>query len=509
MGTIARYAGHRRDLQELLEEMRTFSVVGEFMLTELDHGLDARSLETTATMQDDGSFILNTPSLGAAKAMPPTTPWAGLPRVAVVFAKLMVDGQSRGIKPFIVRLCEADGNMCPGITCRVLPKRAGARYVDHAITSFSSVHLGPEALLEKPARAANERAEFFRLIGRVTVGTFLLSAINIPMLRMDAYIAGRYSMRRMVSGPGGGGKSQPVPIISFSTQLRPILDALAQATVFEALSDSVMRSVQCQHSENDRDNLGVMATIWKATVIAAAQPTYNELVEGCGWQGLFAYNRLIELPLSQQGNSIAEGHVLVLCIKLAAEILLGRVTIPPQQDTSHPLARREIGAWGEACDLAAEAISSGSHRDAAFNALLLPRSRYLIEIIGQRMAYEAGKASERVDAKLLALYEARCISADASWFAQHEGASRSDLLRREAAAVEALRPRLAQLLDETGARPWADSVPILTEQSSHEFLEGLPTLTGLSQKISDSMFGGHHNRSLSSSTASSDPDSEH
>lgn len=37
------------------------------MLTELDHGLDAKNLETTATLQSDGSFVLHTPRPGAAK----------------------------------------------------------------------------------------------------------------------------------------------------------------------------------------------------------------------------------------------------------------------------------------------------------------------------------------------------------------------------------------------------------------------------------------------------------
>ena len=37
------------------------------MLTELAHGLDAKNLETTVTMQSDGSFILNTPRPEASK----------------------------------------------------------------------------------------------------------------------------------------------------------------------------------------------------------------------------------------------------------------------------------------------------------------------------------------------------------------------------------------------------------------------------------------------------------
>jgi hypothetical protein len=41
------------------------------MLNELDHGCDAKNLETTATWQPDGSFIVHSPSPGAAKYVSP------------------------------------------------------------------------------------------------------------------------------------------------------------------------------------------------------------------------------------------------------------------------------------------------------------------------------------------------------------------------------------------------------------------------------------------------------
>ena len=37
------------------------------MLIEAGHGWDARNLETTAHLQEDGSFVLNTLNSGAAK----------------------------------------------------------------------------------------------------------------------------------------------------------------------------------------------------------------------------------------------------------------------------------------------------------------------------------------------------------------------------------------------------------------------------------------------------------
>jgi acyl-CoA oxidase len=79
--------------------------------------LDAPNLETTATLQSDGSFILNTPHPSAAKYMPPTGPFGGMPKVAVVIARLMVNGEDRGVRPFIVTL--GDGKeMAKGISAR-------------------------------------------------------------------------------------------------------------------------------------------------------------------------------------------------------------------------------------------------------------------------------------------------------------------------------------------------------------------------------------------------------
>lgn len=49
--------------------------------------------------------------------MPPSMPVAGLPRVAVVFAKLIVKDEDRGIRPFLVAL--GDGKeMCKGVTSK-------------------------------------------------------------------------------------------------------------------------------------------------------------------------------------------------------------------------------------------------------------------------------------------------------------------------------------------------------------------------------------------------------
>lgn len=49
--------------------------------------------------------------------MPPTMPLAGLPRVAVVFAKLLVGEEDRGLRPFLVALGNGK-EMCSGVSSK-------------------------------------------------------------------------------------------------------------------------------------------------------------------------------------------------------------------------------------------------------------------------------------------------------------------------------------------------------------------------------------------------------
>lgn len=53
--------------------------------------------------------------------MPPTGP-CGVPVVAVIFARLIVNSKDWGIKPFVVQLSDGK-NMCYGIESKTLPPR--------------------------------------------------------------------------------------------------------------------------------------------------------------------------------------------------------------------------------------------------------------------------------------------------------------------------------------------------------------------------------------------------
>ncbi|KAI1503307.1 hypothetical protein F5X99DRAFT_375626 [Biscogniauxia marginata] len=471
IGTIGKFARHRPDLSSLLAKLQSFDVCGEYLLTEAGHGLDARNLETTATLQADGSIDLHTPSPAAAKSMPPTSPWAGVPRVAVVFARLMAGGRDCGVKPFIVQLTTETG-MCPGITSRLLPKRNGSKVLDHCITTFSHVRLSKASLLGSPVRAKDERAAFLSQIWRVSVGTLLLSQFNIPLLRQSAYIVGKYSMRRHVAGTGTGPGGR-TPIVSFATQYRPILNALVQATVYEAFAqDAIQKFKDTTLPTTVRH---AIATCFKASITPATQSALNELADRCGWQGLFSHNQVIELAMTMRGNSIAEGDYLVLCIRLVSEVLLGRYKLPEAGLKSSRLARHEAGIWQEARQILA-ALGPGGHRGSAFNAHILPRCHALVEATGHRMAYEAASTSDKVSPEILNLFESTCVMSDMSWYCEAGGATRTELFAGHAQAVEAVLPQMESLLSQTDAADWTTAL-IVDEEKWDNFVKSLPVFS--------------------------------
>lgn len=85
-GTIARYARRRPELVPLVEDLLGYrkqyvtlyslsnvlsltcmACSGQFLMTELGHGLDIGNIETTATLLPSGEFSLNSPTPAAAK----------------------------------------------------------------------------------------------------------------------------------------------------------------------------------------------------------------------------------------------------------------------------------------------------------------------------------------------------------------------------------------------------------------------------------------------------------
>ncbi|KAF2647194.1 hypothetical protein K491DRAFT_741882 [Lophiostoma macrostomum CBS 122681] len=408
--------------------------------------------------------------------MPPSSPYSGMVRTAVVFARLMVAGKDHGIRPFIVPLNDPSGAMCAGVSCTLFPARPGAKAIDHSLTSFCHVPLPAAALLgDLNCSLKDERKNFLRAIHRVSVGTLCLSTSNATVLRVSACVAGRYSIQRRVGAP------KSVPILSFSTQYSPIAQILAHSIVFDNWAIDSTKVFVENVGKPDIQNL--IGGIFKATVISYTQKVLSDLVDRCGWQGLYVHNQISELWLAEKGNSIAEGDFLVLCIRLASEVLLGRYAPPKARNPQCLLARHEAGVWDEARQTSASL--KGGHRGKEFNSRILPLALSLVQATGHRMAYEAAKhvmahgndQGLGMTPQVLALYESTCMMEDQSWYVENGIMSRQELLHRNVDATNTLLPLLEGMIKDPAVDAFV-SAPMVDQDRLACFFSSLISFQG-------------------------------
>ncbi|KAJ6563118.1 acyl-CoA dehydrogenase/oxidase [Mycena vulgaris] len=468
VGTLGAFVSSRPDIATIVDDIINFKAIGQFCLTELNHGLDVVNMETTVTLLGDGSFELHTPHAGAAKFMPPTLPVLGRPCFAVVFAQLIVDGAPQGIRQFVVRM--NDGfNMAPGITARNLPLRANSAPVNHCLTSFDRVALPSWALLGEMEVLGPPRLHFLASIWRVAVGALALTSILIPCFEISSHVALRYSLRRMVRSNDGA----LVPIFSFRTQQIPVVTAIAQAVVLRAFYQQAVKFfVDDGYSSFVRHGI---ATAFKVVVIRDFLASQGALSERCGAQGLFGYNQLIVSMDHDEmrGIAVAEGDVLVLSIRLATELLLEKYSLPPSTDPQSLLAVHEIGLMTQYRQVMAHA---GGHRSAKFASHVLPRCEDIVRGIGYRMAYDAAVAA-KVPQSLINMFVCNAVKSDLAWYIQNEIISSNDFEDMRDSAVQHSLPHVEKWVADMKVEPYV-MAPIVTDAAWEAFHSRLEAFNG-------------------------------
>lgn len=121
---------------------RDFRMIGCYAQTELGHGSNIRSLETTATYcQSDDSWIIHSPTLTSAKFWPGTL--GRTANTAMVIARLIDgDGIDRGIHNFLVPLRSMqDHTLLPGVTTGDIGPKIGYNNMDNGYASFTQVKI--------------------------------------------------------------------------------------------------------------------------------------------------------------------------------------------------------------------------------------------------------------------------------------------------------------------------------------------------------------------------------
>ena len=83
-----------------------------------------------------------------SRFMPPSGVVEGMDRIAIVFARLHILREDRGIRPFVVYLSK-NGRMCKGVTSRFVSLVWTFQF--HSLLKFLSLDFFPEDLALKPS----------------------------------------------------------------------------------------------------------------------------------------------------------------------------------------------------------------------------------------------------------------------------------------------------------------------------------------------------------------------
>ncbi|KAG6890035.1 hypothetical protein C0995_012492 [Termitomyces sp. Mi166 len=470
IGTLSRHLKTRPDFKSLVDRMLRFDTVGIYLLTERGHGLDAFNIETTATKTADG-YILHTPREEAAKFMPASTPSFGIPKIALVMARLMVNGKDHGSRFFATPICN-EREMYHGVRSIRLPPRSGAAPLDFSITSFDHVHLPPTALVASDildyATPQQSLEAWWDEIWRIQLGTMAVPAPWISAIKAVAYIGGCYSMHRSVVGK----RSTPIPIISFRTQQWPIVHATAVGMVMANWFPIVVE--QAMKKTTDYRVRHALSVIAKTTICRHFQRCIPEVAERCGAQGTFEYNYMARIENDGKGVIIAEGDVLTLCIRLFSELLQKRYEVPMPDPDESLLALHASSLLEE--NIALLQSIDGDYRSDSFNALILPQSQVVVEAIGHALAYSVALRSN-LPKPILDVYECAVIRQDPAWYSEQGGLSRIVQRRREDAAVSAMLPDLSSYLEQLNISSYVQA-PIVTDVGWKDYLASLPIHTG-------------------------------
>jgi acyl-CoA oxidase len=92
--------GSDEQIEQIIPRMKALNIIGCYAQTELGHGSDVSSLETTASLdKSTDEWVLHTPTIRATKFWPGSM--GIMANWAVVYARCIVGTKDLGVKPFL------------------------------------------------------------------------------------------------------------------------------------------------------------------------------------------------------------------------------------------------------------------------------------------------------------------------------------------------------------------------------------------------------------------------
>lgn len=307
-----------------LPRIVTMDLLGCFAMTEIGHGSDVQSLETTITyVPETEEFEVHSPTEAARKAYIGNAARDG--RMAVVFGQLIVDGTGHGVHAILVPIRDEAGEDLPGVTTGDHGHKGGLLGVDNGTLLFDHVRVPRTMLLDRyggvgengvyssPIESQNRR--FFTMVGTLVRGRVCIASGGAITARRALSIATRYGLtRRQFPAPG---RPDGVLLMDYLQHQRRLLPRLAKSyAIGYAQNELTKKLVHIQgggeHTEDDQRDLEIRAAGLKAYATWFANDAVQEAREACGGAGYMSENQIVQMRQDVDIFATFEGDNTVL-----------------------------------------------------------------------------------------------------------------------------------------------------------------------------------------------------
>lgn len=316
-----------------LPDITSMRLLGGFAMTELGHGSDVASIETTITyLPETDEFEVHSPSPSASKAYIGNAARDGA--MAAVFGQLHVGERVEGVHTILVPLRDSDGVVLPGVTVGDQGHKGGLLGVDNGTISFDHVKVPRQMLLNRYG-GVNEHGEyhspidnpnrrFFTMLGTLVRGRVCIAAGGGIAARRALSTATRYSLKRRQFPEAG--RPEGVLLLDYLVHQRRLLPRIARSYALGfAQNELTQMLVHIQsggdHTERDQRELESRAAGLKAVTTRFANESVQEAREACGGAGYLSENHLTDLRADVDVFATFEGDNTVL-MQLVTKSLL-------------------------------------------------------------------------------------------------------------------------------------------------------------------------------------------
>lgn len=321
--TITQYGSGKHRVH--IDRAYKLQEIGCFAMTELGHGSNVSSLETTATYHKAShTFTINSPTRTASKW------WIGAAgktaTMSVVFAQLIIDNHNHGVHGFLVSIRNADYSAIEGVTVGDCGPKLSLNGVDNGFIIFNNYSVPYDALLDKLSQVTaegkfkslikNKEKRLGIMLGGLTRGRSCVVLGSSVGMTEAIGIAVRFAALRKQFSPNNGPE---VPILSYQLHKSRLMPLLAQCFAVRAGYLLIQKLYEAKYDvfqhEPEGEDLAEFHCILSGLKVMSSWYSVSGIQicrESCGGLGYSSFSSLGRLRNNQEVHATWEGDNSVL-----------------------------------------------------------------------------------------------------------------------------------------------------------------------------------------------------